>query len=233
MFASTWAVTYGEGTTQTRLEKRKRRESDAMIIWGFRMIYRTLSSGVFLCPQEGADRPYALKTAQRFFTLFFIPLIPLKKVGNVVECQSCKTKFQETVLNRPTVSQQSNSLAEAVRGAAIAVLRSGTVSDLGKEQTMRLVSQYVPGYNTVMLESDIAQFDLAPLQPQLRSLSVSLDDHGKEGLLTRLVLVALADKGGVNEAERNVLQHFGNDLGMTPAHCRGTIDSVIDQATKS
>jgi hypothetical protein len=206
-------------------------EGVGMIIWGFRIVYSFLSQGVFFCPEEGADRPYALKSRRRFFTIFFIPLIPLKQLENVVECGNCKTKFQETVLNRPTGLQRAESFVEAVRGATVAVLRAGTVTEMSRTQAVRLVSNYIPGYNEQMLVGDMGQYDVTSLQAHLRSAAVGLDDHGKEGLLTHLTLVAAADKQGVSEAERNVLEHCGNDLGMTATHAKGTMDSVIQQLT--
>jgi hypothetical protein len=204
-----------------------------MIIWGFRVVYRALTTGIFYCPEEGGDRPYTLKSSQRFFTLFFIPLIPLKQNANVVECQSCMSKFYETVLQRPTASLLSNAMGEAVRGAAIAVLRSGTLTDAGKQQTILLVSHYITGYDDAMLLHDKSQLDLGPLPTHLGSLSSSLDEHGRELLLHHLVLVAVADKAGVNESERNILLQVGSDLGMTEAHCRGTIDSIVEGSAKA
>jgi hypothetical protein len=212
-----------------------------MIIWGFRIVYRMLSSGVFLCPEEGAERPYSLKSGQRFFTLFFIPLIPLKKIGNIVECQHCKSKYQESVLQLASAAQYAGagtnsspnveSFVEGVRGATVALLRAGTVTEVSTSYAVRLMSNYVPGYNYESLQVDLSRVDLTNLQPLLRSLASTLDPHGKESLLTHLVLIALADKAGINDAERNLLENYGNDLGMTAVHCRATIDLATGQAT--
>jgi hypothetical protein len=211
-----------------------------MIIWGFRIVYRMLSSGVFLCPEEGAERPYALKSGQRFFTLFFIPFIPLKKIGNIVECQHCKSKFQESVLQLTTAAQyggpgqssvSAESFVEGVRGATVALLRAGTITEVSASYAVRLLANYVPGYSNELLQADLSRVDLTHLQSQLRSLGPTLDAHGKESLLTHLVLIALADKAGINEAERNLLQHYGSDLGLTAVHCRATIDAATGQAT--
>ncbi len=202
-----------------------------MIIFGIRVIYQTLSEGVFLCPNERADRPYALKLARRFFALFFIPLIPLNVLGNVVHCQSCFIDFEPVVLDRPTAAQQADSFFIGLRGAVVAVLRSGTGSQISKSQALRLVSHYVPEYNEANLEHDLYQFDLSTLPAQLQLLATTLDEHGRESLLTHLVLIAAADKGGVNDAERSSLELCGTYLEMTPAHFRGTIELVIEQAT--
>ena len=52
-----------------------------LLIWGLRVFYRTIGQGVFHCRRCGGDRHYRLRSGRRFFTLFFIPVIPLNKVG--------------------------------------------------------------------------------------------------------------------------------------------------------
>ncbi len=203
-----------------------------MIIWGFRVIYRTLSSGSFFCPKEEADRSYKLRVAQRFFTLFFIPIIPLKKLGNVVQCDGCKSQFDESVLAIPTTSQRGDSLAATVRSGAVAMLRAGVASTVGREQATRFVSGYVPTYTDAQLATDLQGLDITGFHSGLQSASAFLDEHGKEGLLTRFALVGLADKGSVTDAERALLVDIGSGLGMTATHSRGVIDSAIDQVNK-
>jgi hypothetical protein len=203
-----------------------------MIIWGFRVIFRTLSTGTFFCPKEDADRGYKLRVAQRFFTLFFIPLIPLKKLGNVVQCDGCNTRFDENVLTIPTTSQRGDSLAGTVRSGAVAMLRAGAASSTGRDQATRLVSGYLPDYSESQLASDLTGLDIDGFQGGLQSASAFLDEHGKEGLLTRFALVGLADKGSLTDAERSLLTDIGERLGMTTTHCRGVIDAAIDQVNK-
>jgi hypothetical protein len=84
-----------------------------LIIWGIRNINHTLAEGSFFCPHCQAPRAYQHKRARRFFTLYFLPIIPLNVVGEFVECQACKQTYQMAVLNvrPPTVeSQQSSSV---------------------------------------------------------------------------------------------------------------------------
>ena len=58
-----------------------------MIIFGFSVFYifGLIGRGQFHCPNCGGDRNYEHRTARRFFTLFFLPVIPLDKVGEVVD----------------------------------------------------------------------------------------------------------------------------------------------------
>jgi hypothetical protein len=74
------------------------------IIWGFRSILLTIGTGGFNCPLCLLPRPFKHKRYKRFFTLFFIPLIPVGNGEEFVECQSCKYKFVEEVVNLQQVS---------------------------------------------------------------------------------------------------------------------------------
>jgi hypothetical protein len=69
-----------------------------VIIFGLRTWWRTIGQGMFHCRQCGADRQYRHRAGRRWFTLFFIPLIPLNKVGENVMCTTCKTRYQPAVL---------------------------------------------------------------------------------------------------------------------------------------
>ncbi|HRX80347.1 MAG TPA: hypothetical protein P5307_14850 [Pirellulaceae bacterium] len=52
-----------------------------MIIWGSRGLTSVVENGQFHCPQCGTDRMFNLKQVRNFFTLYFIPLIPLNVAG--------------------------------------------------------------------------------------------------------------------------------------------------------
>jgi len=69
-----------------------------MIIWGSRVRYKDLDTGEFFCPRCQAKRAYKHKEARRYFTLYFIPIIPMGKLGEMIECQTCKTAYEMGVL---------------------------------------------------------------------------------------------------------------------------------------
>jgi len=70
----------------------------AFIIFGTRGVRSTIKEGKFLCPQCQEFTPYKHKKVTQFFTLYFIPLIPLGSKGTYVECQQCRNTFVERVL---------------------------------------------------------------------------------------------------------------------------------------
>lgn len=60
----------------------------------------TVGTGLFRCPSEGADRRYHHERARRWFTLFFIPLIPLGSQSEWVRCDGCGARYGSDALTR-------------------------------------------------------------------------------------------------------------------------------------
>jgi uncharacterized RDD family membrane protein YckC len=63
-----------------------------MIILGYTTKGKVLQTNSFICP-KCAGRKYELTEYKRYFTIFFIPLFPLVKVGDAAVCSSCKSAF--------------------------------------------------------------------------------------------------------------------------------------------
>src|SRR5947209_12553677 len=93
-----------------------------LLIWGLRTRAKTLREDTFLCPHCGADRCFNHKLFRRWFTLFFIPLIPLKVLGEYVECATCKQRFKTAVLQGPTNAGLQANLQLAVLEALATLL---------------------------------------------------------------------------------------------------------------
>ena len=75
-----------------------------LIICGIRVFFHTTGEGVFRCQLCGTGRQYRSRSGRRFFTLFFIPLIPLNKVGGHVQCRACGTRYHAGVLRLPATA---------------------------------------------------------------------------------------------------------------------------------
>ena len=70
-----------------------------IIIFGTKGVERSIGSGLFHCPTCSRDSPYTRMKVTRFFTLYFIPLIPLGSMGELVRCDQCKTSYSSEVLS--------------------------------------------------------------------------------------------------------------------------------------
>jgi hypothetical protein len=203
-----------------------------MIIWGWRVRFKTLFRGVFFCPQCGGDRGYRRQKGRRWFTLFFIPLIPLDHVGDeFVECDTCKHGYKPSVLEMPTTAALSENLVAATREAVVWLLRdAGTGGPAAAAAALAVLSATANRpWTQPELQADIARLDLGGLTARLGTLSGTLNGHGKEAFLSGCARVAAAD-GVLDDGERRTLEHLAASLGMSPAHARGVIAQTAEQA---
>lgn len=69
-----------------------------MIIFGTTGITSVKSKGTYHCPACGPGAGYEQKSVTRFFTLFFVPLIPMGKVADFIVCERCGGNFKPEVL---------------------------------------------------------------------------------------------------------------------------------------
>jgi hypothetical protein len=75
-------------------------EGPMFFIVGIKTRTTSVSEGRFRCPNEGADRPYSQLRARRWFTVFFIPLLPLGTQAEWVRCGGCGARYGPDVLAR-------------------------------------------------------------------------------------------------------------------------------------
>jgi hypothetical protein len=93
------------------------------LVWGWRALNAVLGTGQFHCPNCAADTQYRHIRPRRWFTLFFIPVIPLNFLESYIECTRCSRAYREEVLRQPTTGQLQHEFGLANR-AAIAHLVS-------------------------------------------------------------------------------------------------------------
>ena len=75
-----------------------------MIIWGTRTSNVEVAHGEFHCPKCEASRAYRHMQAKRWFTLYFIPLIPMGKRGEWWECQTCTRAYEPIAVKAVTAA---------------------------------------------------------------------------------------------------------------------------------
>jgi hypothetical protein len=197
-----------------------------LLIWGWRTRFKVLSEGAFHCPSCGGDRHYAHKQARRWFTLFFIPLIPLKVLGELVECQTCSQGYDQRILALPTSAALGEQLTAATREAAVQLLRIDDSPSARMAAVLALSHVSDTAWTEATVDADVRHLDVAQLSSRLRQLGEVMNEHGKERFLASVT--AIASGGGVlGDGSRQALAALAADLGMTPAHARGVIDQAM------
>ena len=201
-----------------------------MIIWGWRVRKKTIGTGVFFCPGEGGDRNYEHRQARRWFTIFFIPLIPLKELGDFVECTSCENTYYPDVLKGKTASEIEDISTIAIRHVAVSMaLADGTVDPRERDAAVTVVQRFASHpYDLDDLDSDLSSLQVSALSDNLEELGAVLNEHGKENVLTAAVFLAGAD-GHVDRSEIEVARQIGKALTMSSAHIEGTIQQELSR----
>jgi hypothetical protein len=194
-----------------------------LLIWGLRVFYHTVGEGTFHCRQCGGDRQYRLRAGRRFFTLFFIPVIPLNKTAEHVQCLTCKTRYVTDVLSLPTSAQMQAALPAGMRAAAAAMLVAGDRGSVAARQRAVAAVQGAGAqeYTDADLDADAAQ-PAEAIRSALGEVARQLTPDAKEWFLAETVRVGVAD-GSLNDHERRVAEVIAMDLGMTQAQAIGVV----------
>jgi hypothetical protein len=205
-----------------------------LIIWGFRVLYTVTGSGIFRCPRCAADRNYVLRSGRRWFTLFFIPIIPLRHVGEHVQCTVCRGAFRPEVLAVPTGAQQQAALVAGMQLAAAAMVKAGrTGAPAARQRAIESVrGTGYAGYDDAALARDVAGA-AAPGQlsgdaSPLAAVAAQLPPEAKEYFLAEVIRIGLAD-GPLAGSERDTAATIADALGMTQAQALGVI-SLTERA---
>jgi zinc-ribbon family len=218
-----------------------------LILFGLRVFYRSVGQGTFHCQRCGGDREYRHKVGRRWFTLFFIPVIPLNTVGEHVQCTVCGTRYRMEVLALPTAAQMQEALPAGMRAAVVAMLRAGGGSSA---PARRRAIDAVKGagladYDDATLDADLSGADLSgssitvppgeeqpgqDLAGPLNRLTLQLAIPAREWFLAEVVRIGLAD-GMLSDEERRTAQEIAAQLGMTPAQARGVISMTEEGAS--
>ncbi len=74
-----------------------------LIIFGTKPRTTTVDKGKFYCPncsvEKGDQRQYERKKVRNYFSLYFVPVIPLGAGQEFIECQFCENAWQPDVLD--------------------------------------------------------------------------------------------------------------------------------------
>lgn len=194
-----------------------------LIILGVRAFYRSIGQGAFYCRRCGGDREYRRRTGRRWFTLLFIPVVPLAKVGQHVQCANCRTRYVTDVLAQPTTAQMQVALPAGMRAAAVAMLRSGDSGSLvARQRAIAMIAAAGSrGYDEEALDRDIEQ-PSDWLRTALHQVGAQLTIQAREWYLADVIRIGMAD-GSLSDSERSAAQAIGLDLGMTQAQVVGVV----------
>ncbi len=210
-----------------------------MIIFGTRGVTMHAASGEFHCPEcsssLNAKMNYIHKKVRRFFTLYFIPLIPLDLHGEYVECQQCRGTYKLDVLDYDPTEENARFEAEYHRVVKLVMVRmmlADGVVDEEEVASIQGIYSHLTGQEISVEEireegSDIqaSQRDICSM---VRQLASSLNDNGKAMVIKAAFLVAAAD-GEFHDQEKALITDLAHAMSMSDAVLKATINDMLQE----
>lgn len=198
-----------------------------MSLIGLRFYFRTTGHGTSHCQRCGGDREYRRCIGRRWFHVLQIPLIPLERVDEHVQCRNCRTRYRVEVLAIPTIAEMQVALPAGALAAVTTMLRAGDPANpAARNRAINvLLAAGLAGYDDVALTTDLAAADegqVADIAVPLAMLAIQLTMPAPEWFLADAVRVGLAD-GPLSDEERRAAQLIAAHLGMTAAQAHGVI----------
>lgn len=201
---------------------------------GVRFCFKTTGHGTLHCHRCGGDRPYRRLTGRRWIHVLRVPLVPLERVVEHVQCRICRTRYRVEVLALPTITAMKAALPAGSRAGVTTMLRAGDPgSGPARARAIDMVRQAgLSGYDDADLTADlrVAGDPAADVATPLRALARQLVDPAPEWFLADLVRVGLAD-GPLTDDERDAARLIATHLGMTSAQAHGVICLTEDAAS--
>lgn len=201
-----------------------------MIIWGTTGRSSRLESGTFHCPRCGNDKPFDIVGVHRWFTLYFIPVIPLGEAGRYLECKNCSATFDEAVRHHDPEVESAKLRASfegtMLRAMLVMAQADGVVEDRELDAVADIMTQLTG--NAYEVEEVRAALDACghpSMESVLASIAGSLNDNGKGMVLKGLVMIASID-GHLAEGEKETLYSAGKAMGIRRKDIAGILASM-------
>ncbi len=200
---------------------------------GLRLYFRTTGDGMVHCYRCGGDRPYRRCTGRRWIQVLWIPVIPLERIAEHVQCRICRTRYRIEVLSIPTSAAMQAALPAGALAAVTIMLRAGDpASPAARGRAIDVVQAAgLTGYDDAALTADLAA---APGRDKataasLAALAIQLTMPAPEWFLADAVRVGLAD-GRLSDSERGAARLIAGHLGLSAERAHGVIAMTEESA---
>jgi tellurite resistance protein len=207
-----------------------------MIILGTRGVTTSRGTGSFYCPQCQGQRIYEHKTVRRFFTLYFIPLIPLDLMGEYVECQTCRGAFDRSLLDADVATLRAavqQEFYENVQRVLVLMTIADGAADEPELEALREFMEQIgaqpPSLEELARQVTLARDARTTAAEYARSIAAELSEEGKRLVARGAFLVATAG-GHLHDSHRLQLERLPEALGLSEEEFREVISRASESA---
>ena len=201
-----------------------------MIIFGSRTLTSSQGGGAFNCPRCSSQRNYDHKKLNRWFTLYFIPCIPMGSAGEYLECTGCGGTYGMEMLSYDPAAEQAETHEQIRR---LVVLAMAHAQQLGPQNiaALRAAMQDLTGefVNEEQIQEDahLAQQAGVPLVNVFSQQGNEFNADGKMYLL-QITRNCLCPDGHVGMQQRQTMEQAADAIGVP----RDILEQIISGATQ-
>lgn len=202
-----------------------------MIIYGTRGKNVHAGDGQFLCPRCGVEKPYKHFEVKNYFTLYFIPLIPIGKAGEFVECGGCAGTFAPEILTYDPEVEREETATTFRRLCVLFLLDMNRCTQSTLEALQDILSD--------TLDYDIERDDVARDVRQAQSaapdtkkfVKSQTSEFADEGRLLLLITLRriLESEGPLQEHEKTRIVEFGKMMGLRAKAVTKVLEMDLDK----
>ncbi|MBL4850423.1 MAG: TerB family tellurite resistance protein [Planctomycetes bacterium] len=207
-----------------------------LIIYGSKSVESVVQQGRFHCPTCGPDKAFHFKKVQRYFTLYFIPLIALDILGEYVECiRGCGQTFRKDILSYDPQAEQEEAEAEfreVMLQVMIEIMMADGDMDNSELRTVSEIYERVGGkkLSKRRLNKHLERREEEGAQGTIDYLGEVrgyLNEDGKTMVIRAALAVAAAD-GEFQQEEQDLMRTYARALGLGKRQYRSLIEEMFD-----
>ena len=188
-----------------------------MIIWGWRGLTSTISQHDFHCPHCNGSRTCCVKQIRTWFTIYFIPLIPLSIQQRYLECISCGSTYDEALLTHDPQRDQQLRLLTMLRIMIMSALADGFLDDLERAEINKQFTSLSGepfDYQLFEQQVELAASSDNDLNGFVSSFAHDLSAQGK-ALVVKLAFLIMSASTNFNQMHQKQLSLLPATLGIT------------------
>lgn len=210
-----------------------------MIIFGTRGVNLSKGCGEFYCPECNAARQYKQINVRRFFTLYFIPIIPLDLLGTYVECQRCKGTYKPEVVHYDPAKEkqkQEKFQAEymmAIKNVMLSIMMADGVIETSEVKQLQDIYQKLTNKpideETIRREGKQRAQAGVPIKTYVAQIAPMLNLDGKLLIMRAALEIAAAD-GQFQPEEQQMVTDLGKILEIPKAKVNELVKQYFQPA---
>lgn len=187
-----------------------------MIIYGTKGKQVQTGSGQFHCPRCSREQSYKHMTVKRYFTLYFIPVLPIGTAGEFIECSRCGGTFDTAVLTFDPEQAHEDYVNAMRRMGVLYLLETNRCTSSALSALENAVNEFCETtIDRQEIATDVRQAQSA--SPEIRRFfknqAAELSDEGKAAVLAMLQQVLL-NSGGIMPDDESLLADLGKAMGL-------------------